>query len=60
VIVRNVVVGRVVEYTVYIRERGAGGREGAVSEALSLLSYILKYVSLAVTPHQWGGAFGGF
>ncbi len=32
---------------VYMRERGGGDREGAGSEALSLLSYTLRYVSLA-------------
>ena len=32
---------------VYMRERGGGDREGAGSEALSLLSYTLRYVRLA-------------
>ena len=32
-------------YPVYIRERGAGGRGGCGSGALSLMSYIFKYIS---------------
>jgi hypothetical protein len=32
--------------SVYIGEQGGGGREGTGSEAPSLLSYTLRYVSL--------------
>ena len=34
-------------YIVYMCERGGGGEKSVVSEALSLLSYTLRYVSLA-------------
>jgi hypothetical protein len=36
----------VTDSPVYMCERGVGGADGAVSEALSLLSYTLRYVSL--------------
>ncbi len=38
-------------YVVYIRERGGWDGEGEISEAPSLLSYTLRYVSLAELGH---------